>query len=125
MDVKDIFRQLLARRKLPPRPEGPMPDADSSDVISTSGERLAGGETLVLYYTDSNGVESVRRIAISKVDETHLHAWCHERLAYRSFRLKGIRSLATLDGELYDNLEDRSEERRVGKECRSRWSPYH
>ena len=26
------------------------------------------------------------------------------------------------DGELAD---DRSEERRVGKECRSRWSPYH
>ena len=26
----------------------------------------------------------------------------------------------------YDNLaESRSEERRVGKECRSRWSPYH
>ena len=22
-------------------------------------------------------------------------------------------------------LNDRSEERRVGKECRSRWSPYH
>ena len=28
---------------------------------------------------------------------------------------------------LYDLLSDfsRSEERRVGKECRSRWSPYH
>ena len=26
----------------------------------------------------------------------------------------------------WDDLEDdRSEERRVGKECRSRWSPYH
>ena len=24
-----------------------------------------------------------------------------------------------------DRVEDRSEERRVGKECRSRWSPYH
>src|SRR3989449_11777453 len=24
-----------------------------------------------------------------------------------------------------ENLADRSEERRVGKECRSRWSPYH
>src|SRR2546422_11204435 len=23
------------------------------------------------------------------------------------------------------HLQDRSEERRVGKECRSRWSPYH
>ena len=33
--------------------------------------------------------------------------------------------------ENYEKLEmdvivfDRSEERRVGKECRSRWSPYH
>ena len=27
--------------------------------------------------------------------------------------------------ELPDYLEKRSEERRVGKECRSRWSPYH
>ena len=26
--------------------------------------------------------------------------------------------------EFFENLE-RSEERRVGKECRSRWSPYH
>ena len=25
----------------------------------------------------------------------------------------------------YDYLQTRSEERRVGKECRSRWSPYH
>ena len=27
--------------------------------------------------------------------------------------------------ELADAEEARSEERRVGKECRSRWSPYH
>ena len=27
-------------------------------------------------------------------------------------------------GPVYE-IEDRSEERRVGKECRSRWSPYH
>ena len=27
---------------------------------------------------------------------------------------------------LYENCKaERSEERRVGKECRSRWSPYH
>ena len=24
-----------------------------------------------------------------------------------------------------DEMDKRSEERRVGKECRSRWSPYH
>src|SRR5258707_8861183 len=27
--------------------------------------------------------------------------------------------------ETHDAVRDRSEERRVGKECRSRWSPYH
>ena len=30
-------------------------------------------------------------------------------------------SIANVDGEIIP----RSEERRVGKECRSRWSPYH
>ena len=29
------------------------------------------------------------------------------------------------DVALYRNARNRSEERRVGKECRSRWSPYH
>src|SRR3712207_8077278 len=29
------------------------------------------------------------------------------------------------DGIGMDELKKRSEERRVGKECRSRWSPYH
>ena len=31
------------------------------------------------------------------------------------------------DNDLYNQLmkHNRSEERRVGKECRSRWSPYH
>ena len=34
---------------------------------------------------------------------------------------KGIDTLA----EKYADEHNRSEERRVGKECRSRWSPYH
>ena len=29
------------------------------------------------------------------------------------------------DASVLEALENRSEERRVGKECRSRWSPYH
>ena len=31
----------------------------------------------------------------------------------------------TLHADFGDIVEYRSEERRVGKECRSRWSPYH
>src|SRR2546423_15400005 len=30
-----------------------------------------------------------------------------------------------LELALIENIQRRSEERRVGKECRSRWSPYH
>ena len=36
--------------------------------------------------------------------------------------------MLVMDGELPEVSEmwlERSEERRVGKECRSRWSPYH
>ena len=36
-------------------------------------------------------------------------------------------SINTLDEDFKDDMDNavRSEERRVGKECRSRWSPYH
>ena len=37
--------------------------------------------------------------------------------------LKRIEELENENAELREEL--RSEERRVGKECRSRWSPYH
>ena len=36
----------------------------------------------------------------------------------RSVELKKIKQVA-------ESIGIRSEERRVGKECRSRWSPYH
>ena len=38
-----------------------------------------------------------------------------------------IMTLEELTQKMYNLIEDnvRSEERRVGKECRSRWSPYH
>src|SRR3712207_9469417 len=31
----------------------------------------------------------------------------------------------TVSSKMIDFIQERSEERRVGKECRSRWSPYH
>ena len=36
-----------------------------------------------------------------------------------------IREGYRLQEDMFNSGLDRSEERRVGKECRSRWSPYH
>ena len=46
------------------------------------------------------------------------------------YKLDVIGNFKSFPGQFYmlkawKNDEDRSEERRVGKECRSRWSPYH
>src|SRR3712207_8448425 len=53
-----------------------------------------------------------------------LHGWEGKRVrdAYaHASRETGV----PWHGRSYDRGEWRSEERRVGKECRSRWSPYH
>src|SRR3712207_9057273 len=50
-----------------------------------------------------------------------------DELAGHLLGLVGVERLLGLldEGEDVAHPEDRSEERRVGKECRSRWSPYH
>ena len=45
--------------------------------------------------------------------------WLRERVNGDQYVDKGTQQ------RLFDPTELRSEERRVGKECRSRWSPYH
>src|SRR2546422_9276864 len=40
-------------------------------------------------------------------------------------RLKSVSFVTGAEFRLEDYRIERSEERRVGKECRSRWSPYH
>ena len=57
-------------------------------------------------YSDAE-LEEFRAIIMEKLE-----------LAQRDYELLKA-SLTGADGN------DRSEERRVGKECRSRWSPYH
>ena len=45
---------------------------------------------------------------------------------YKNFTSVNHVSLHIRKGSIYGFLgPNRSEERRVGKECRSRWSPYH
>ena len=58
----------------------------------------------------------------------------HAMITYDKFHIfsminKAVNQVRKEDSELFTELKNtryyRSEERRVGKECRSRWSPYH
>src|SRR5256885_4338332 len=46
-------------------------------------------------------------------------------LRAKSLGLGEVADFPFLDPPIPRAIADRSEERRVGKECRSRWSPYH
>ena len=61
-----------------------------------------------------------------KVDLTNFKDYEKSKVAFHGMPLKNL-SVAMLLGVCAMTLEifGRSEERRVGKECRSRWSPYH
>ena len=65
------------------------------------------------------------------VRASQLHTCCARRRsllaseASKDADCDGNGSIALAGCSLVDDAEVRSEERRVGKECRSRWSPYH
>ena len=49
---------------------------------------------------------------------------CADRVEYRA-KILSISDKEVVCDVLSAEKSERSEERRVGKECRSRWSPYH
>src|SRR5216683_256041 len=57
----------------------------------------------------------------SDVCSSDLNASKHKAMSYERMKEKE----RAIRGEVRALLALRSEERRVGKECRSRWSPYH
>src|SRR3712207_5344401 len=92
-------------------------DAGRLSVPFTTGLLLGIGETL------QERAESV--FALRRVARAYGHV---QEVIVQNFRAKpdtAMRSVDDLGLEPYLAAIARSEERRVGKECRSRWSPYH
>src|SRR2546428_8502920 len=80
---------------------------------------IAGGAlTVVMLF----GVREVRTLILN---------WRSTQRRKREEKLQSyyssgvLASLSRRTSEAITQLQKRSEERRVGKECRSRWSPYH
>ena len=100
----------------------------------------------------SSAEQSLRNLKLETIDLLQLHVWTDEwverdewRRAFEDLKRSGKVQSAGVSATEHDpdsalaimrtglidavqviyNIFDRSEERRVGKECRSRWSPYH
>ena len=109
-------------------------------------ERLNFGQVIVKINYSGDVAKSIAAGAssvmlgslLAGMDESPGEAILFEGRQYKSYR--GMGSLGAMkegSGDRYfqegaestklvpEGIEGRSEERRVGKECRSRWSPYH
>src|SRR5260221_11220642 len=95
-----------------------------TELLNWIREKAGVGVTIlnkeIAYREFDNAVKFVngeqyplRSKAISKVTDNRLRKIAQETVS----TLTDVRPIW--------NYETRSEERRVGKECRSRWSPYH
>src|SRR2546427_3717793 len=97
-------------------------DVCSSDLIGAVylDAGYAAGEKVVHHLFEGVDINPHMRAA-EKDAKTALQEW----LQGRRMKLPQYEVVATTGAAHRQTFEVRSEERRVGKECRSRWSPYH
>lgn len=134
MSVLSIFKKLVSSQSLPSLPTRHKSLRASineeNDAGGYPGERLVGGETIIMQYRDLAGIVSSRRITVYRVDDTHIRSWCHEQSAYRTFRKDQVVSLADLDGEEFDNLEEMlpiildTSFKQIDRQCREMAEPH-
>src|SRR3989449_11350596 len=94
----------------------PWPNPEAFAICPWREELLDGllGSSILGFHTQfhcNNFVDTVDRLLEARVDREMF------TVSYRS-KLTAVKRYPI-------SIEWRSEERRVGKECRSRWSPYH
>src|SRR3712207_9133401 len=94
--------------------------------IATSSQH--GGSTMAKAERDEEREERIRMEIVVDAygPEEQAMGWYYyleDQLQF-PFRARCIAERASSPLQIGDEVE-RSEERRVGKECRSRWSPYH
>src|SRR5690348_17966125 len=79
---------------------------------------------VVFFFQAEDGIRDGR---VTGVQTCALPIWGLNRVAFET-SIKDEAGPVLIDAEVKaagDPFPDRSEERRVGKECRCRWAPYH
>ena len=104
-----------------------MDDRDLSRALATDLD--AAFETLLRCHVDRIYAIALRLLgnaadAEEVAQDTFVRAY-RAIGRYDARRIRGLDLRAWLAAIAVNAARNRSEERRVGKECRSRWSPYH
>src|ERR1035438_4841277 len=99
------------------------PDAGLAEVLA----QFKGARVVVRTQSTpeiAGAILGARRVALEKTEQQVLTLLL-DNGEIRGVPLTEATSLKLEDPKRQRDLANRSEERRVGKECRSRWSPYH
>src|SRR5256885_11781254 len=101
----------------------------SSDVCSSDLSAVYGLADGQVQAPVEMGAVAAQPAPVHLEDEIRAHGgFCHACLGgvRREVEARSIgTTIFSKDGSSHGTNAHRSEERRVGKECRSRWSPYH
>ena len=105
------------RRPFPERNSGSIPDEAASKAVPFCKVSFRADEA----ESEEEGLNStISSRALGRVEVENSKA-----PPVRMKMASGMYSTPLTKAEAEKSVDDRSEERRVGKECRSRWSPYH
>ena len=89
------------------------------------------GKTTLVKKMIADSLKHERRVLVVTPDDIEFSTIppVHQRLTHHVKTYTGARRMVYEDRDtlkaIINHFDNRSEERRVGKECRSRWSPYH
>src|SRR3712207_9254143 len=86
-------------------------------------EQEVAGTKLELFVITFEKDKMTLRVPVAKATSVGMRKLADEDTVGRAFET--VRGRARVKRTMWSRRAQRSEERRVGKECRSRWSPYH
>ena len=93
--------------------------------IVFSRKRQPAAESLYLHDTEIPKADHIRYLGVTLDPKLNWNKHIDNVAAKGNSTLGFIRRNVLTNSETVKATAYRSEERRVGKECRSRWSPYH
>src|SRR2546427_6682367 len=98
--------------------------------ILTKNVIAACSVTIIFFFQAEDGIRDLTVTGVQTCALPILFAQQGDKPGQARANSQGLnlaheQQLASLAAALLHSTRQRSEERRVGKECRSRWSPYH